>query len=132
MQMLFNKSRSFIKILVMMMILVSGVLLLSACSGGTSADGTWKVDRIVVDNVTIKSTDTDKKGQDSAFKNVIILNKDKTGKVTMGSEAEVSATWKQENSAITITYDNKDYAYILSGTELTKTDGTTKIFYKKS
>jgi len=131
MQKILNKSGIWARLVIAMMI-VCCVGLLTACAGGTSPDGTWKVDRIVVDNVTIKSTDTDKKGQDNAFKNVIILNADKTGKVTMGTNAEVSATWKQENSAITITYGGSDYNYILSGTELTKTDGTTKIFYKKS
>lgn len=126
------KNGNFARILAIFVIVASALFVLSACGGGTSPDGTWKVDRIVMDNVTIKASDTDKKGQDDAFKNVIILNKDKTGKVTMGTSAEVSTTWKQENSTITITYGDKDYAYMLSGSELTKTDGTTKIFYKKS
>lgn len=132
MQKFLNKSVNLTRFVVAMMLVACSVVIFSACAGGTSPDGTWKVDRIVVDNVTIKSTDTDKKGQDNVFKNVIILNADKTGKVTMGTNAEVSATWKQENSAITITYGGSDENYILSGTELTKTDGTTKIFYKKS
>ncbi len=126
------KNTAFARILAVLLVVASVLVVFSACGGGTSPDGTWKVDKIVVDNVTIKASDTDKKGYDDVFKNVIILNKDKTGKVTMGTSAEVSATWKQENSAITITYGGKDYGYILSGTELTKTDGTTKIFYKKS
>ncbi len=131
MQKKLSKSGIITSLIIMMLLVACSVVLFAGC-GGTNPVGTWKVDRIVVDNVTIKASDTDKKGQESVFNNVIILNNDKTGKVTMGENAEVAATWKQENTAITINYGNNDYNYILSGTELTKTDGTTKIFYKKS
>ena len=131
MQKKLSKSGIITSLIVMTILVVCSVVLFAGC-GGSNPVGTWKVDRIVVDNVTIKSSDTDKKGQDNVFKNVIVLNNDKSGKVTMGENAEVTATWKQENTAITISYGNNDYNYILSGAELTKTDGATKIFYKKS
>lgn len=104
---------------------------LAAC-GGTSADGTWRVDRIVVDNNVIKSTDTDKKGHESDFLNEIMLKTDKTGSIKLGDTEPVTLEWAQQNEAITLTYNESDEVYTLSGTELIYKKGTLQIYYKKS
>lgn len=117
---------------VVTMLLVVGSLLLFAGCGGVSPDGTWKVDRVVVDGTTITSTTEDKEGQEDVFSNEIKLNADKTGTIKLGTASAVSATWRQEGNSIIITYGGKENTYTLSGSEMTRTDGTTKIFYKKS
>lgn len=131
MQKKLNKKEILTCTVVVALMLVASVVLFAAC-GGSSPVGTWTVDRIVVDGVTIRSTDIDKQGQDSLFNNQITLNDGKTGSVKLGDNSPVEATWAQENTTITIRYGSSEYTYTLSGGELMRTEGTTKIFYKKS
>lgn len=131
MQRKLKKSEILTCIVVTLLLAVGSLLLFAAC-GGVSPDGTWKVDRVVVDGTTITLTATDKKGQDDIFGNEIKLNTNKTGAVKIGTASAVSATWRQEGNAIVITYGGSENTYTLSGSELTRTDGTTKIFYKKT
>jgi len=117
-----------IAVVLVLMYLCAGLLV--GC-GGNSPVGTWRVDRVVVDNVSISARDSDKKGQDATFDNEITLNKDHTGTVSIGETKSVSASWEQEGNTLKLKYADHEYAYILSGAELTRKEDKIKIFYKK-
>lgn len=106
-------------------------MILVGC-GGTAIDGTWVVDRIVLDNEVVRATDTDKKGNDTYFLNQIVLQSDNTGTIKLGEAEAVPITWTLENKAVTLIYGGNSKVYALSGSELTYQEDTLKIFYKKS
>ena len=115
----------------LVLVAVFSMFIFSAC-GGTTIEGTWKLDRVVSDGTTIKSTDTDKGEFGDDFNNVLTFNKDNTASIKIKSETAQNGTWKQTNSQITVTVSDKDTTYTLSGNELTSENGTVKYFYKKS
>ena len=106
-------------------------MILVGC-GGTAIDGTWVVDRVVLDNEVVRATDTDKKGNDTYFLNQIVLQSDNTGTIKLGEAEAVPITWTLENKAVTLIYGGNSKVYALSGSELTYQEDTLKIFYKKS
>lgn len=128
-----SKSKgSFISIgLVLAVIVGMSVCLFAAC-GGTSVVGNWKLDRVVNEGKTVKSTDADKGEYAEAFNNVIIFNDDKTGSIKMNSESATASTWAQTNNTITVTANNADTTFTLSGSELIYDKDGVRYFYKKS
>lgn len=126
-----NQKSALTVIVLVAVMAVFSVFIFSAC-GGTSIEGSWKLDRVVNGNTTIKSTDTDKGEYGDDFNNVLKFNKDKTASIKIKSETASSGTWAQKNSQITVTINETDTTYTLSGNELTYENGTVKYFYKKS
>ncbi len=131
MQNLLTKKSIISSFLMASLIVLLSVCVFSAC-GGTSVLGTWKLDRVVENGKTYKSSDTDKGSFTQDFGNVLIFNEDKTVSIKIKSDSATNATWKQTKTEITITADNNDTTYTLSGDELIYDKDGVRYFYKKS
>ena len=118
-------------VLVVTFIVVMSLCFFAAC-GGTNVVGTWKLDRVVNDGTTINSTDTDKGEYAEDFNNVLVLNEDKTGSIKIKADSASEGTWTQTNNTITITVDENDTTFTLSGNELIYDNEGVRYFYKKS
>ena len=126
------KSKAYILTILSLIIALTTALLLAGC-GGTNLEGTWTVDRIVVDGTTVRPTDSDKKGHESDFNNQIILENDNTGSIKLGDATAQSATWQLDNKTLTITYgDEQTLVLTVNGSEISSENEGVKIFYKKS
>jgi uncharacterized cupin superfamily protein len=132
MQNLLTKKNLLTSVLIASMIVLLSMFVFSACGGGTNVLGTWKLDRVVEDGKTYKASDTDKGAYAQDFGNVLIFNEDKTASVKIKSDSATNATWKQTKTEITVTADNNDTTYTLSGDELIYDKDGVRYFYKKS
>lgn len=116
--------------------IVLALLICTVCMGlaacGNSPVGTWKLESMTTNGITIKVGDSD--STFSISEDICVLEFKDDGTVTMSAMgvAEGTGTWTQKGNTVTITFEDESHDVTIEDGKITiSSEGTTMVLAKK-